>query len=577
MFLFLSLPFPSYFCRGFKKKDMSDFSFKHISLILFLCLSQFIQAQVILDDQMIPLEESDYHNLQTPYHTTLTFFYNLREDNYDPKVASEALFLDDEASKNAERLAIKLKQIFDGNGVYVKISEVPNDPNWIDSLYTTQSRYFFDTRRLPLVYLEKINGEWKFSAFTVSQIDEMHKETYPYGTDRLLNILPKMGNEVYLGLHFWQLAGLFLLILSLFVAHKLMTFLLDRGFMYVVSKMGYGYVGEKYLLPVARVTSIYLIIVISSLFIRLLQLPIEVVSMVLKLLNAAKPLVITIVFYKIVDIVALYFSKLAEKTESTLDDQLVPLMRKTLKAFVVIVGTLFVLKEGLEIDIVPFLTGLSIGGLAFALAAQDTIKNFFGSIMIFIDKPFQVGDWITSGDVDGTVEEVGFRSTRVRTFRNSLMYIPNGKIADATIDNHGLRQYRRFFTTLTITYDTPPELIEAFVEGLKKIVDHHPDTRKDYYNVYFNNLSAYSQDIMFYIFFEVPTWPQELRCRHEILVQIIKLANSLGVRFAFPTQTLHMENFPEKKTLVPGYAAEASAYTAKLQDFVAKELVRRDN
>ena len=427
------------------------------------------------------------------------------------------------------------------------------------------------------MYLEKINGEWKFSAFTVSQIDEMHKETYPYGTDRLLNILPKMGNEVYLGLHFWQLAGLFLLILSLFVAHKLMTFLLDRGFMYVVSKMGYGYVGEKYLLPVARVTSIYLIIVISSLFIRLLQLPIEVVSMVLKLLNAAKPLVITIVFYKIVDIVALYFSKLAEKTESTLDDQLVPLMRKTLKAFVVIVGTLFVLKEGLEIDIVPFLTGLSIGGLAFALAAQDTIKNFFGSIMIFIDKPFQVGDWITSGDVDGTVEEVGFRSTRVRTFRNSLMYIPNGKIADATIDNHGLRQYRRFFTTLTITYDTPPELIEAFVEGLKKIVDHHPDTRKDYYNVYFNNLSAYSQDIMFYIFFEVPTWPQELRCRHEILVQIIKLANSLGVRFAFPTQTLHMENFPEKKTLVPGYAAEASAYTAKLQDFVAKELVRRDN
>ncbi|EKB49906.1 mechanosensitive ion channel family protein [Cecembia lonarensis] len=545
--------------------------------VLTFFISSILSAQVILDDQLIPLEESDYQSLSSPYHTTLTFFYNLREDNYDPKVAAGALFLEDKDQAKAERLAVKLKQIFDGNGVYVKISEVPNDPNYIDSLYTNQARFFFDTRRLPMVYLEKINGEWKFSAFTVSNIDEMHKETYPYGTDRLLNILPKMGNEVYLGLHFWQLAGLFLLILSLFVAHKLMTFLLDRGFLYVIRRLGYGYVGEKYLLPVARITSIYLIIVISSLFIRLLQLPIEVVSMVLKLLNAAKPLVVTIVFYKIVDIVALYFARLAQKTESTLDDQLVPLLRKTLKAFVVIVGTLFVLKEGLEVDIVPFLTGLSIGGLAFALAAQDTIKNFFGSIMIFIDKPFQVGDWITSGDVDGTVEEVGFRSTRVRTFRNSVMYIPNGKIADATIDNHGLRQYRRFFTTLTITYDTPPHLVEAFVEGLKQIVANHPDTRKDYYNVYFNNLSSYSQDIMFYIFFEVPTWPEELRCRHEILIQIVKLANSLGVRFAFPTQTLHMESFPEKQTLTPKYAEDARAYKAKLQDFMTKELGKKDN
>jgi MscS family membrane protein len=186
-----------------------------------------------------------------------------------------------------------------------------------------------------------------------------------------------------------------------------------------------------------------------------------------------------------------------------LDDQLVPLVRKTLKAFVIVVGSLFILKYGLRVDIVPYLTGLSIGGLAFALAAQDTIKNFFGSIMIFIDKPFQVGDWITSGEVDGTVEEVGFRSTRVRTFRNSLVYIPNGKIADATIDNHGLRKYRRFYTNITITYETPPELIEVFVDGLREIVRKHPKTRKDFYNIYLNNLASYSLEVMFYVFFAV--------------------------------------------------------------------------
>ncbi|RZS98730.1 mechanosensitive ion channel family protein [Cecembia calidifontis] len=556
---------------------MQHFKFTYLLILFFVSFSISTVAQVVLDDQIIPLEEEDYHNLRTPYHTTLTFFLNLKEDNYDPKAAAQALNVSSEREKEAEKLAVQLKQIFDGNGVLIKFSEIPNEPDFLDTVFSNQAKFFFDTKKLPLVYLEKVNDEWKFSAFTVSQIDEMHKATYPYGTDRLLNVLPKMGNQVYLGLHFWQLAGLFLLILSLFVAHKLITFLLDKVFLYLVAKLGYAYVGEKYLLPVAKITSIYLILVLTTLFIKLLQLPVEVVSFVIKVLNAAKPLVITIVFYKIVDIVSLYFAKLAEKTESTLDDQLVPLIRKTLKAFVVIVGTLFVLKEGLEVDIVPFLTGLSIGGLAFALAAQDTIKNFFGSIMIFIDKPFQVGDWITSGDVDGTVEEVGFRSTRVRTFRNSVMYIPNGKIADATIDNHGLRQYRRFSTTLTITYDTPPELIEAFVEGLRKIVENHPNTRKDLYNVYFNNLSTYSQDIMFYIFFQVPTWQEELRCRQEILIQIVKLAKGLGVRFAFPTQTLHMENFPEKQSLVPGYPKDQAVYASKLQEFLVKELGKKDN
>ena len=550
------------------------FRFLLLSLLLFV---QSIFAQVILDENQIPIDPEQYHSLTSPYATTLTFFYNLREDNFEPEEAAKTLRLSDQSEMEAKKLVVKLKQIFDGNGVYVKINEIPNDPNYIDSLHNNQARYFFDTKRLPGVYLEKVGNDWKFSAFTVSQINELHQDTYPYGTDKLLNVLPKLGNEVYLGLHFWQLAGLFILILLLFISHKVITIILDKGLLYALERFGYGYIGEKYLLPVAKVISIFVIVQLSSLFIRVLQLPIETVSWILLLLNAAKPFIITIVFYKIVDIVAMYFAKLAEKTESTLDDQLVPLLRKTLKAFVVIVGTLYILKEGLQVDIVPFLTGLSIGGLAFALAAQDTIKNFFGSIMIFIDKPFQVGDWITSGDVDGTVEEVGFRSTRVRTFRNSVMYIPNGKIADATIDNHGLRQYRRFFTTLTITYDTPPHLIQAFVDGLRKIVETHPDTRKDYYNIYFNNLSAYSQDVMFYVFFEVPNWTEELRARHELLISIITLANQLGVRFAFPTQTLHMESFPEKKTLVPEYHPDAKAYQAKLQDFVSKELNKKQD
>lgn len=554
---------------------------KAISCIWFLLVLGWnsATAQVMIDGSPVPVDPEDYHNLQTPYTTVLTFFLNLREDNFDPATAALALMLEDVSSssdQDAKTLAIKLKQIFDGNGVAVRFADIPNEQHYLDTIYTNQAKYFFDTKILPLVYLQKYGNEWKFSAFTVKQIEELHRATFPFGTDQLMQQLPKMGTKSYFGLEAWQLFCLLGFIVVLFLSHKLFTLIFDKVILYTLQRSGYGNLGERYILPVARVLSIYLLVLVSALFIRLLQLPVEVVAFVLKMLHAAKPFVLTIVFYKVVDVVALYFSKLAEKTASTLDDQLVPLVRKTLKSFVVIVGTLFILKEGLDVDIVPFLTGLSIGGLAFALAAQDTIKNFFGSVMIFIDKPFQVGDWITSGDVDGTVEEVGFRSTRIRTFRNSVTYVPNGKIADATIDNHGLRQYRRFYTTLTVTHDTPPLLIETFVQGLREIVVRHPSIRQDLYHIYFHNISAYSKDIMFYIFFEVPTWGEELKCRHEVLIQIVQLAQALGVRFAFPTQTLHMENFPDRSSLTPTHSLQGEAYQQKLTQFMNQELNRRE-
>lgn len=547
-------------------------------LLLFLFfLSLFFRAEAQLIDDTVGNEAfSDQINLSSPYYTTLTFFYNLEDANFQPEEAAKTLQIPQNSEEGGERLAIKLKQIFEGQGIIIRTSAIPNLPDYQDSSSGVgEAVYYFDKSKLPGVFLEKVGNQWKFSSFTVSQISDLHQETYPYGTDRLLNLLPKIGTQEYFGLYLWQLSGMLLLLFIIFLSHFFFTFLLDRGLVYFFKRLKYQQIGENYILPVARIISYYLIVLLLSVFMPLLQLPVEIWAWVIVLLNTLKPLLITVAFYKLVNVVAVYFARLATKTESTLDDQLVPLMRKTLKAFVVIIGTLFILRDGLNLDIIPFLTGLSIGGVAIALAAQDTIKNFFGSVMIFIDKPFQVGDWITSGDIDGTVEEVGFRSTRIRTFRNSLMYVPNGKIADAVLDNHGLRRYRRFLTTLTVTYDTPPLLIEAFVKGLREIVEAHPDTRKDYYHVYFNNLSSYSQDIMFYIFFEVPGWPDELRARHEILIQIVKLANSLGVRFAFPTQTLHMESFPEKKDLIPQYSTDSTLYQKKLGEFLSSELKKK--
>src|SRR5690606_10321823 len=115
--------------------------------------------------------------------------------------------------------------------------------------------------------------------------------------------------------------------------------------------------------------------------------------------------------------------KATEKTANTLDDQLLPVLKRIVSMVVWAIGLFYVL-DYLDVNVTALLAGISIGGLAIALAAQDTVKNFFGSIMIFLDKPFQIGDWVQFGDVDGVIEEVGVRSTRIRTFANSITYVP---------------------------------------------------------------------------------------------------------------------------------------------------------
>ncbi len=537
------------------------FRFKAFGVLCLVLLASFrLSAQQA---------DSTFYDLSSPYGAALTIFYNLDNEHFHPELSGAALRSSNYNEQEKANLAIKFKQIYDGEGLLIDFSTIPRDPEFRDTTRNGRQRYVIDSF-FPQLYLERVGEEWKLSEASVNKINELHREVYPFGTHRLLNLLPQMGDDEYFGLQLWQLLSILIWVVISVLGHKVITILTEYIIVRILAQFGYEKLAHSYLLPVAKPISIFFVLYVNVLFVRVLQLPIELTHYIIVIMRAVLPLVLTIAFYRLVDVISVYFTRMAAKTESTLDDQLVPLLRKTLKTFVVIIGTLFVLRYGLQIDIVPLLTGLSIGGLAFALAAQDTIKNFFGSLMIFIDKPFQIGDWITSGDIDGTVEEVGFRSTRIRTFRNSLTYVPNGKVADAVIDNHGLRKFRRFSTQLAITYDTPPQLISLFVEGLRKIVEEHPDIKKDNYHVYLNDLGAFSINVMFYVFFEVPTWGEELRARQEVLLKIIQLAESIGVRFAFPTQTLHMETFPEKKGLSPSYESDIATQKKAFESFFSK-------
>ena len=192
------------------------------------------------------------------------------------------------------------------------------------------------------------------------------------------------------------------------------------------------------------------------------------------------------------------------------------------------------------LNITGWIAGLGIVGLAISLAAQDSVRNLFGSITVLFDKPFAVGDWVKVGDVEGTVEEVGFRSTRIRTFYNSQITYPNSNLINASVDNMGRRKYRRWSTHVGVQYDTPPEKLVAFTEGIRELIRTHPYTRKDYYQVWMHQWSDSSMDVLLYVFFEVPDWNTELRERDRLFVDIVRLADRLGVEFAFPTRTVHL-------------------------------------
>lgn len=254
-------------------------------------------------------------------------------------------------------------------------------------------------------------------------------------------------------------------------------------------------------------------------------------------------------FFRIIDLLIIHLINAAARRGKKYDDLLLPLLGKSLKTFAVCVGVL-VLAESFDLPIVGLLGSLGIGGIAIALAAKDTLSNIFGSLTVMIDRPFEIGDWILTEGVEGTVEKMGLRSTKIRTFNNSLMTVPNSLLITAKVDNMGRRQFRRVKTVVGVQYDTTPEQIDAFCEGIRELIRRQPYTRKDYYQVFLNEFNNSSLDILVNLYLDCNDWSVELRERHRLFVDIVRLAKRLGVQFAFPTQTIHL--YQEEATPFPG-------------------------
>ncbi|MFQ5591171.1 MAG: mechanosensitive ion channel family protein [Phycisphaerae bacterium] len=446
-------------------------------------------------------------------------------------------------------LAHKLKIVMDKIKLVV-LSEIPNDPTGVPYEF-----HLGKTGNIVIGRIEEkgeLHGEWRFTPQTLKTLDALYQEyedrpiiaeLREAGVEERLTFglwlrraMPEPLRASFWHLEVWQWAVLLALVpLGWFiqlVSAGLATLLLRSWFRRSGVNVGVDVQRRALRSSGAIVTVLFWLYALHHLL-----LPPEALGVLLPITRLALAVTAVWVGYRFVDVLGGHIAADKEVQLTRFDDVLIPLLRTILRLVVILVVILVVLAWwGKPPSTV--LGALGIGGLAMAFAAKDTLGNFFGSITVLFDRPFGIGDWIVIGEVEGTVERVGFRSTRVRTFYNSVVTIPNSSIVNTQVDNYGARRYRRARIILSITYDTPPDKIDAFCEGIRELIRLQPHTRKDYYHVYFNKFGASSLDILLYLFFEVPDWPTELRERHRLFVDILRLADRLGVEFAYPTQTV---------------------------------------
>ena len=490
----------------------------------------------------------------------------------NPREAADSLFVDDPAlaaacldvppGESGPRLAEQLKQVLDARGHWVPVPSLSTNPDFVDD--SGDARVVPMPGEFPLLVLERApDGRWLYARGTLDAVPALYAETFSELSLWFQAQLPPVFYQRLFGLRAWQVFYAVLLLIVAWTAGRAVHVLLSTQVRRVVRRAGFpiddgAYVRTQRPLVLLTAAAVVLWGLPD------LQLSIDASRTVHLVTRLVLALAAVFAASRFVDVGAAYAAARARKTESRLDDQVIPLVRQAAQVVVWTLGVLFLLQNQ-GVDVFSLVAGLGIGGLAFALAAKDTVANLFGSLNIFLDRPFQIGDWVKIGEVEGTVEEVGFRSTRVRTFYNSLVTIPNSSITSANVDNLGLRHRRRVKTTLGLTYDTPPDKLQAFVEGIRAILAAHPAVQRSY-EVHFHDFGPSSLDVLVYYHLVVPSWSAELEARAQNLLEILRLADDLGVSFAFPSTSVYVESTPEhplqtrETPSLPELEAIAAAY-----------------
>ncbi|MFO7724598.1 MAG: mechanosensitive ion channel family protein [Oceanipulchritudo sp.] len=245
--------------------------------------------------------------------------------------------------------------------------------------------------------------------------------------------------------------------------------------------------------------------------------------------------------FRIADVLVDVLSSFSSKTGTDSFRGFGSLVKKSLRVFIIIVGAVMVI-DNLGYNIGGIIATLGIGGAAFAFAAKDTIANIYGSIALALDRPFRVGDWIQVGDtVDGDVEEIGLRSTKVRTWPKTVISIPNAVLANEMIDNFSRMPKRRVKQVVGVTYGTPPDTMGEIVAAIRAMLGEDEGVNQEFILVNWTDFGSSSLDILVYYFTATTKWLEYMEIRQRINMKIATIVADHGSSVAFPTRTLHLE------------------------------------
>ncbi len=418
-----------------------------------------------------------------------------------------------------------------------------------------------------IVLVRTESGAWKFSEETLDTINELASWIEPWGVHYGVDIatlstpawfrskLPDfLKGHFLLTLEYWQWFGLLMILLASVVVDFLSRLVL-RPF---VRRLANRYLGEPDEQSLAYTLRPIGLAIGAAIFLLLLNNLLGLTGRALTILVVAGKVVVIVgmtwAAWALTDLAADVLLKKAKATKTTFDDMLVPLMRKTFKLFIVAFGMIYVAKS-LDIPLAPLLGSLGLAGLAISFAAQDIVKNLFGGVMIFLDKPFEIGERINFQGYDGVIEEIGFRTTRLRTLTGHLVTIPNGSITNEPVENIGRRPYIRRTMNIGITYDTPRDKIEQAVEIVRGILEEdelrepiHQSVGDDAYppRVYFNDYADVSLNIIVLYWFMPPAYWDYIEHAQKFNLRLFEEFEKAGIEFAFPTQTLYLAGDPKR-------------------------------
>jgi len=350
----------------------------------------------------------------------------------------------------------------------------------------------------------------------------------------------------YYGIAFWRYAVAFAIIIASFFVKRLFQMTVMRAVLLGIARTPLKS-SQKVVEALGKPFSA--LILVGGFFLAIVVLGVDgaIPPAVLNFLNTSYFVAIGVVIvwavYRLADLFCDYLEKVLAKRHETFDEQLVPLIRKSLKGFVLLVGSIAILSTfNILGDIGSLFAGLGIGGLAVALAAQDALGNFFGSVALLSDKPFKVGDWIEVGDkVNGFVETVGLRSTTVRTWSKSLVTIPNKVLAGEIINNQSRMPKRRVQQTIGISYETTSKQLQELLDKLEVIIRDDEGTDPEYVMVRFTEFGAYSLEILIVYFTKSIRRAEHLAVKQRVNLKIMDSIKAMGLSIAFPTQTLYFE------------------------------------